>query len=756
MRLKYVFGALVFCTSVVMADPDFGWDDDEILTEQSMAGFGFDEPAAKPAPAPKPAPAQKPAQKPAPAPKPAPVAAPAAAPAPVVAPAPAPQPVAQPAPAPVAAPVADPVVVPAPVPAPVATPVAAPVADPVVVPAPVAAPVADPAPVAAPAPAPQPVAEPAPVATAPAPVEAPTPALQPVTQPAAAPVAQPAPVAAPVADPVPVVAPAPAPVATPTPASQPAPVAMPVASPLAPPSKALNLELLTARNSEDFNEYSTRLQLVNDSLSAINVQIIQVENDVKAQLPALAPKGEFEKLSDYDRRSSAYNAEVSKRSAARTAPFRKRAEELSEAIAKIQKIQSGMLGVVTVKTYPEDATVVLSSTGEVKGAPASFEGVVPGQVSITVSSPSFETKVVSVYLRASEKQTLNVRLEEASMFSTRGEINLSELLLKNSTNADDYLKRIAIIENRIQQTDLERSQVINRFMTSYPKLAPQQPNESESDFDLRREEWQNEGNRQYVDLIRRCDEYRERLVRAIEVLQDYLVAVQCEMVRSLAPNAHVNIGAYDSEAEQFAVSVLDTLDKEIPFAFNGVMKMPIDQAAVFNREASISTEVEYLNFPLKTSAGNRYVAMSNLFLIREGAVLGVDGVFAEVDYSNEVDFAAWKAKSDSILDGSLKARGLTSEYAFDPAADPNASDPWTWRAWTRIAAAVVFVGGLTGGLYENAQAKNVADDYNATSHVGSADLNAARDKINNHETLRGLFYGLAGAGLLAGVITFVF
>lgn len=414
-----------------------------------------------------------------------------------------------------------------------------------------------------------------------------------------------------------------------------------------------------------------------------------------------------------------------------------------------------MLGKIVVNTYPENAQVVLSSSGESKEAPASFEGVVPGQMTVTVSYPSYETKVVTLVLKTSESQSLNVRLEEESVFSRRDEINLTELLLKNSKSAEEYQRRIAIVENRIKQSDLERSQVINKFMASYPKLAPQQVGETDGEFNARREEWQNEGNRLYVELVHKCDAYRERLLRAVEVLQDYIVAVQSEKVRATAPNARVTIGSYDSEAEQFSISVIDTLDKEIPFAFNGVMKMPIDDAAVFNRDARFKTEVEYLNFPLKTQLGNRYIAMSNLFLSREGIELNVDGVFASVDYSGEADFVAWKAKSDSIMEGSLKARGLTSDYAFDAGITDN--DSWSWRAWTRIAATVFVIGGLTAGIYENAQAKNVADNYNAEgNHDGKMSLSEAKDKINHHETLRGVFYGLAGAGLLAGIVTFVF
>lgn len=681
MNLKYLFGALVFCSSVVMADPDFGWDDDEIMTDQPAAKSLFPETEAAPAPKKQAKPAaQKPAtQSPKPvvkaAPQPAPVAAPAPQPEQFV-----PQPVAQPAPLPV----------------PVATPAPQPVVQP----------------------APQPVAQPAPQ---------PAPVVQQVVNPNSS------------ATQVEVLPPNPALLAS-----------------IAPAGKPLDLEKLTAKDTEDFNTYSVRLQLVTDSITASHMQVLQIEESVKAQLPPLAPKGEFEKASDFEKRRVAYTAEIEKRSKDRTLAAEKRSAELEEAAEKIRKIQAGMFGVIVVKTIPENASVVLSSTGEVKESPARFEGVVPGQLMVTVSAPSFETQVVTVNLKSSEKQTLEVKLAEESIFPKEGEINLSELLLKNSLDPEEYNRRIAVISNRIRKTDDARSQIINKFMATYPKLTPQQPTESDEDFNERREAWQAEGNRLYGDLIRRCDNYRNRMLRAIEVLEDYIVAVQGEKVRVEVTKANVSIGAYDSESEYFSLAVLDTLDKQTPFLFNGVLKMPIDKAATFDRTAPIKTEVEYLNFPFKTKDGDRYIAMSNLFLSREGVPFDIKGSFAAVDYSNEVGFAEWKAKSDSILAGSLKSRDLNADYAFAGDVKPEINDPWTWRAWTRIAAAVIFVGGVAGGIYHNYQANDIADQFNSVKSGSYQFRNETQDRIDKHQTWRNVLYGVAGAGLLAGAITFVF
>ncbi|SHH02440.1 PEGA domain-containing protein [Fibrobacter sp. UWH9] len=696
MNLKVLFGALVLCSSVVLADDwdSVGWDD-----------AGWDEPA----------PAAKPAPKPAPAPAPAP--APEAQPAPAPTPAPAPE--AQPAPAP--------------------TPAPAPEAQPAPAPAPAPAPVAQPAP--APAPAPAPVAQPAP-APAPAP----------------APVAQPAPAPAPAAEQPATFVPSVAPVA-----SEPAPQSPTPVANVAPAGAALDLDKLTAKDTDDFNIYSNRLQLIMDSVTAAHVFVQQIESDVKAQLPPLAPKGEFEKMADFEKRRAVYDKEVKSLSEARSRVAVKRIAELEEAADKIRKIQSGMYSDVEVRTFPENAQVVLSTTGESLEAPAKFESVVPGKLTVTVSYPSYETRVVEVELKANTKLKLDVVLEEQSIFSREGEIKLSELLLKNSTKSEEYKARVVIIENRIRQTDGERTQMINKFMATYPKLSPQQPNESSEEFARRRDQWQEEGNRQYSELISRCDKYRERLLRAIEVLNDYMVAVQAETIRAEAPKAQVTIGSYDSEAETFSVSVVDSLDVATPFLFSGVMKMPIDKAATFDRSAPFKTEVEYLNFPLKTQAGDRYIAMSNLYLSRGGVPFDVDGSFSVNEFANEPEFVNWKAKSDSILAGELKTRGLTAEYAYGsdmPSAQQQSGESWTWRAWTRIAAAVLIAGGVGVGIYENSKANDVANDYNTSVFSNYEEKQAAQkkavDDIDHHQTLRNVFYGVAGAGLLAGVITFVF
>ena len=239
--------------------------------------------------------------------------------------------------------------------------------------------------------------------------------------------------------------------------------------------------------------------------------------------------------------------------------------------------------------------------------------------------------------------------------------------------------------------------------------------------------------------------------------KDYIIEIESSKIRKQAPNAVVTFGRYNSETESFDVTVSDTLDKEIPFNFIGSMAMPIDKAQVFDRNLGATTEVEVLNFPLKTQNGNLYLSMSGIHLSRGNENFNVNGTLTTPSYSNIPEYAAWKAKSDSLMNGTLATKGLDAVYAYEgdaTSASQNKDDSWTWRAWVRIASVALIAGGVSLGLYENSEANDIADKYNKNPQ--KYDPHRTQDKINKKRTKRNALYGVAGAGLVAGVLTFVF
>jgi hypothetical protein len=79
----------------------------------------------------------------------------------------------------------------------------------------------------------------------------------------------------------------------------------------------------------------------------------------------------------------------------------------------------------------------------------------------------------------------------------------------------------------------------------------------------------------------------------------------------------------------------------------------------------------------------------------------------------------------------------------------------------RISGGALFVGGLTGGLLFNSSVADTYEKYKNWDSYGADAQNPEkvkemRDKIDSHETLRNLFYTLAGVGLAGFTVTFFF
>lgn len=81
---------------------------------------------------------------------------------------------------------------------------------------------------------------------------------------------------------------------------------------------------------------------------------------------------------------------------------------------------------------------------------------------------------------------------------------------------------------------------------------------------------------------------------------------------------------------------------------------------------------------------------------------------------------------------------------------------WTWRGYARISAFVAAAGFLGAGLLENKMASDRADDYNNLAIRTQRDRDAAERNIDRRQTLRGVYYGIAGAFAAFGVATFFF
>lgn len=343
---------------------------------------------------------------------------------------------------------------------------------------------------------------------------------------------------------------------------------------------------LAVRNCESFNEYSSRLKMVADSIAAVDAQIQKVTNTVVSSLPPLEPKGEFEKLADYESRKADYDAFVKSKVEGQIAGYLMYKNECEVIYKKIVEIQSQVL-----------ADAMASGNGNV------------------------------------------------SPFSAEGEIDLDVLLKPTSKHVDEYERRIQIIEERIENTDKEREILLTRFLDSYPRLNPKEDLETEQEFVARRTVWQQTGDSLYSSLLKRCDAYRERLVLGISKLEGFINEVRSLHLWTYAKDASVVLGNYDSEKEAFELNVLDTLNPEVPFAYAGWLYMPIDKAKDFDRTLTgFDVRVEFFNDPLHTDHGDLYAGVIKMDLTHPSFEFDYCGKFMILDYSHEEGFEQWKKR----------------------------------------------------------------------------------------------------------------
>jgi hypothetical protein len=509
----------------------------------------------------------------------------------------------------------------------------------------------------------------------------------------------------------------------------------------------LNLDALSAKDTASFETYSQRLTLINDSINSCYAAMEAAKKNAEATMPKLGSKGEFEKQAEFEVRAQKWQTDLAQRIEKEAKPYNTRLAELEKAKSKVQSNQTSLYGSVDIKTTPSAVSVWLGKE-EIGASPALYSLLIPGTVKIILRKEGYNQWDTTFQVAPGAKYSINAELEEKSIFSQENEINFVKILNKDTT-LQGYEARIKTIETRMVQIAEEIKAIIEDFPNVYPALEPKAPNESQEDFKRRYEAWNREGVRQYGELQKKCEDYKNKLNRSVAVLNDYIIALQSSIVNEPAINAKVELAAYDAEKEHFNFVAIDTENAKSPFLFNGKVAVPRDMAKSLNRSApGFAATVQFINYPFETGAGSVNLAMSELLLSSGGQNLKIEGSFSEIERYKAMDgYAAWKPRADSLLNGSLKLQGLDYNYAMGKAIakkadakEEDSSGGLGWRGWTRIAAFTTGAG-LTGAYaFKHKEAKRTTD----------------KDEKEKRKLHRNIYAGSAGACVLVGAITFFF
>ena len=169
-----------------------------------------------------------------------------------------------------------------------------------------------------------------------------------------------------------------------------------------------DLATLTTEDSDNYAEYTRRIELVETSAKVLEDSLQVKMASVGDSLPPLAPQAEDESDSAYEVRKNQYDVDMHKvmREKEDAAAMMARLGELNT----IKKIQMGLFGSVLVNTVPEQASVKISSQPQTLESPARFVQVVPESLTVTVNLDGYVTQNLPLVLKARENKEIDVTL----------------------------------------------------------------------------------------------------------------------------------------------------------------------------------------------------------------------------------------------------------------------------------------------------------------------------------------------------------
>jgi len=197
--------------------------------------------------------------------------------------------------------------------------------------------------------------------------------------------------------------------------------------------QGMNLVMLTAKDTASFETYSKRIDLVQDSITAMQAEIENVKQNTAASMP-LAPKGEREKPINFNARKAKWEKELNKKVQRNTKAITNRIVELENAKKKIERNRASLYCFVEIKSNPAAASVSINRT-EMGATPLKYENFLPGYMAIRIYKEGYQPWDTTITIQAGQKLNLNVTLTEGNHFRQKDELDLSQILAKEETES---------------------------------------------------------------------------------------------------------------------------------------------------------------------------------------------------------------------------------------------------------------------------------------------------------------------------------
>jgi len=497
--------------------------------------------------------------------------------------------------------------------------------------------------------------------------------------------------------------------------------------------------------------FQRKIQALQDSINALQATIVTERTNVESTLPALRPKDEFEPSDAFNNRKVAWEKDRDQKAFARINPLQQKVQALQGALAQAQKSAGDYQGTLYIASEPEGASVRIDGRA-VGQTPLRLEHLWAGSVNLELHAEGYLDYISQVQIKGDSKTNVSASLQEKSIFSQGNEVNLSALLTPDTPSVVIYQARIGVLQARIAEVDAEIVDILSGLAQKNP-LTPKGEFEQQADFQKRQEAWKNAGQQLYVATQGKHQAYRAKLQRAIEVLDDYILA-QGGKTRSITVDpVEMALGTYNADQQVYPF-VIEHREDSVAFRYDGQMNIPIDAAKALNKQTtSLTVVANYFDIPVRTTAGLRYPAWSNLMVSEKGKNYTTQGTFRiPGEWMNDPLVSRTVARADSLRKGLIEVRGLGPDYALNSGSAAKGHG----RTWLYVVRGVLFASAATGFTYAYLQhhdAQKESDNFNPKNYgeaLATLDDIHAKDKRRNEALIAG------GALTLVGAVTFCF
>jgi len=358
------------------------------------------------------------------------------------------------------------------------------------------------------------------------------------------------------------------------------------------------------------------------------------------------------------------------------------------------------------------------------------------QLKITALEKQHEAKEK----KAMDKLTSTIKLSDDIQPEWNG------LLQQNEKDVSEYQKRIEKFKEKISSMNVMRTRAKSL-------LAKLQVDSS------------------YIETLDKKNMlYIKRMERACELMQNYMLKEQSQVLSTERKKFDMSLGEYNAEKEEYQIKIRDIIST-VPFDYQGIIKIKPRLAEIIDNETDdFTASIDYVNYPFMLDGSNVYPGAKKAHIYYENNEVVSVGTFKNIDgYDWREGYMEWALRADSLLNGKLKYRNLDSSYAMKKV---RVGPPfWTGPRIFRATAFVLSAASLGLGYWQHTVLKSrtekanslyketlqAAMDGNEDEHKKKA--NAYDNEVSSlqiNQLARNGFYISAGTFGVAGIVSFFF